>query len=76
MARITHDDLVELFVDALNQYVAAGRFDLNNVSHGVAQTLVEALDEAGLVVITDERDRRLSPAQQAAIDRLRGSAPA
>ncbi len=76
MAKITSGALVELFADALNQHVAAGRFDLGNVSHNVAESLVEALDDAGMMVITDERDRRLSPAQQAAIDRLRGSASA
>ena len=76
MARITNGELVELFVEALNHYVAAGRFDLDNVSHNVAESLVEALDEAGMVVINDERDRRLSPAQQAAVDRLRRLAPA
>ena len=74
MAKVTSAALVELFVDALNQYVAAGRFHLDKVSQDVAESLVDALDEAGMTVITDERDRRLSPAQQAVVDRLRGSA--
>ncbi len=71
MAKVSDSELAGLIKGAVDRYVAARTVDLDNVSQGVAQSVVTALHEAGATVIREERDRGVDGLYAAAIARFR-----
>jgi hypothetical protein len=57
MAVVSEAELVLLVESAIGGYVSARTINLDNVGHSMAESIVRALQDAGTIVIRDERRR-------------------
>jgi hypothetical protein len=76
MAKVTDAELIKLVSAAFDRTVAENAVDLSNVSLSIATALVRAVQDAGMVVIRDERDRGIGLADPALVERLHQALPA
>jgi hypothetical protein len=70
MAKVRNSELRALIEDALNEYVSAQTVDPDNICHSVAEIIVRAINDAGIIAIRDETDRTTG-ANAAVVVRLR-----
>jgi hypothetical protein len=76
MAKVPDAELIKLVSAAFDRTVAEKAIDVGNVSLSIATALVRVVQEAGMIVIRDQRDRAVDGADPFGIRLLRHPVPA